>query len=93
MTILPGIQYGTFRNGSWTGKCGFLERGDADLTISELAMTPERALVLDYSVPVIQITLDQKKLISDLNVFKIVYFDYFNKEQALLELRLANGNH
>jgi hypothetical protein len=56
MTVLSGIQYGTFRNGSWTGKSGFLERGDADLTISEIAMTPERALVFDYSVPVIQIT-------------------------------------
>jgi len=37
--------YGEFINGSWHGVVGALQRGDADLTISDFSITQERSLV------------------------------------------------
>lgn len=44
-------EFGSFSNGSWTGMIGMVYRGDADLAISDLAITEERQQVVDFSYP------------------------------------------
>ncbi|GFS31351.1 uncharacterized protein NPIL_604651 [Nephila pilipes] len=38
-------------NGSWSGAIGMVYRGEADLAIGKIAITEERASILDYSYP------------------------------------------
>lgn len=57
-------EFGSFSNGSWSGMVGMVYRGDADLAISEIAITEERQKVVDFSYPfsVTEVTFITKQL-------------------------------
>ncbi|XP_071042160.1 probable glutamate receptor [Parasteatoda tepidariorum] len=38
-------------NGSWTGLMGMVQRGEADLAISQLSITEERSQAVNFSIP------------------------------------------
>lgn len=44
-------EFGRLANGNWTGMVGLVYRGEADLVVSELAMTDARIQALDFSYP------------------------------------------
>lgn len=44
-------EFGRLENGSWTGMVGMVYRGEADLVVSELAITKERSEAVEFSYP------------------------------------------
>ncbi|GIY02572.1 lig_chan-Glu_bd domain-containing protein [Caerostris darwini] len=47
----PDLEWGAFKNGSWSGIIGMLDRGEADMGITYMAVTEERFQVVDFSAP------------------------------------------
>ncbi|GIY17026.1 uncharacterized protein CEXT_296731 [Caerostris extrusa] len=47
----PDLEWGSLKNGSWSGIIGMLDRGEADMGITYMAVTEDRFQVVDFSAP------------------------------------------
>ena len=55
MIVAPDLTFGSLqKDGNWSGMIGMVDRGEVDMAVAPIYMTPARKEVVDFTVPLLR---------------------------------------